>query len=102
MNICLSLPRLELCFKLYVVEVDLLVNLVYLSTGWEHDGRNKDTCILCVQIEFPFLWPVYTHHSYIIQVKDTCIHKVRGNGGSQRSRYVLIKFHSSCLCSMYS
>ena len=29
------------------------------------------------------------HHSYIIQVKDTCIYKVGVNGGNQTSRYVL-------------
>ena len=46
--------------------------------------------ILCPQIGFPFLWPVYNllHHSYIIQVKDTCIQKVGVNGGSQTGSYV--------------
>ena len=93
----------------WIMKEDLLVKLVYLCIGWMHDGRNKDTCVLCAQIGFPFLWPVYNllHHSCIIQVKDTCIYKVGVNGGNQTSRYVLqissvvrihdIKLHhSSC------
>ena len=61
MNICLALPTLELCFQVvrrWIMKEDLLVKLVYLCIGWVHDGRNKDTRVLCAQIGFPFLWPV--------------------------------------------
>lgn len=88
----------------WIMKEDLLVKLVYLSTGWVHDGRNKDTYILGIQIGFPFLWPVYNllHHSYIIQVKDTCIHKVGVWMVVAKEVGTQIEFHSSCLCSTHS
>ena len=66
---------------------DLLVKLVYLSTGWVHDGRNKDTCIMCSdRISIP-LASVHFITSQLCHSGQgcTCLHKVEVNGGSQTS-----------------